>query len=127
MDKSQREFVLVLAYLYIRYGKYDEALILHRGLCEFFPDDVEILLGLSFSLYSTNRGMEALQYLEKLDGVEMSRKLQKLFFLLRSHAIWGTGKDREARSYLIQYLGLEEGEIRTKEANVGKETEEYWL
>ena len=24
MDKSQREFLLILAYLYVRYGKYDE-------------------------------------------------------------------------------------------------------
>jgi hypothetical protein len=127
VDKSQREFLLILAYLYIRYGKYDEALILHRGLCEFFPNDVEILLGLSFSLYSTNRGMEALQYLEKLDGIEMNRQSQKLFLLLRSHAIWNTGKDREARNDLIHYLGLVESEIREKEANVGKEIEEYWL
>ncbi|MDR1413857.1 MAG: hypothetical protein LBI56_02895 [Puniceicoccales bacterium] len=127
MEKSQREFLLVLAYLYIRYGKYDAALMLHRGLYEFFPDDTEILLGLSFSLYITNRGMEAIQYLEKLDGVEMNKQLQKLFFLLRSHTVWSSGKDKEARNYLIHYLGLVEGEMREKEANVGKEIAEGWL
>jgi tetratricopeptide (TPR) repeat protein len=125
VDKSQREFLLILAYLYVRYGKYDEALLLHRGLNEFFEDDIEILLGLSFSLYSTSRPLEAMQYLEKLDGVEMSKQYQKLFFLLRSHVGWSIGRDSDARSDLILYLGLEESDIREQEANSGKEVEEY--
>jgi hypothetical protein len=127
VDKSQREFLLVLAYLYIRYGKYDEALILHRGLYEFFRDDVEVLLGLSFSLHFTNRSTEAMQYLEKLDGVEIEGRCQKLFFLLRSHVAWSLGKDSEARNDLIHYLWLEESEVRKHEANTGKEVEEYLL
>jgi hypothetical protein len=127
VDKSQREFLLVLAYLYICYGKYDEALMLHRGLYEFFPDDIEVLLGLSFSLHFTSRPLEAVQYLEKLDGVAMISKHQKLFFLLKSHVTWSIGRDSEARDNLIYYLGLEEKEIREQEANVGKGVEEYLL
>ncbi|MDR1528744.1 MAG: hypothetical protein LBS22_04150 [Puniceicoccales bacterium] len=127
MDKSQKEFLLILAYLYICYGKYDEALVLHRGLYEFFPEDIEILLGLGFSLYFTSRPLEAVQHLEKLDGVEMISKHQKLFFLLKSHVTWSIGRDSEARDNLIYYLGLEEKEIREQEANVGKGVEEYLL
>jgi tetratricopeptide (TPR) repeat protein len=127
VDKSQREFLLILAYLYICYGKYDEALVLHRGLYEFFPENMEVLLGLSFSLYFTSRPLEAIQYLEKLDGVEMISKHQKLFFLLKSHVTWSIGRDSEARDNLIYYLGLEEKEIREQEANVGKGVEEYLL
>ncbi|MDR0693542.1 MAG: hypothetical protein LBF49_03170 [Puniceicoccales bacterium] len=127
MDKSQKEFLLVLAYLYICYGKYDEALMLHRGLYEFFSDDIEVLLGLSFSLYFTSRPLEAVQYLEKLDGLAMISKYQKLFFLLKSHVTWSIGRDSEARDNLIYYLGLEEKEIREQEANVGKGVEEYLL
>ena len=118
---------MVLAYLYIRYGKYDEALLLHRGLQEFFPDDEEVLLALSFSLYFTGRALEAIQYLEKLDGIDMGKQWQKLFFLLRSHVVWSLGKDSEARSDLIRYLGMEESEIREHEASSGKEVEEYPL
>jgi tetratricopeptide (TPR) repeat protein len=127
VDKSQREFLLILAYLYICYGKYDEALVLHRGLYELASEDVEVLLGLSFSLYFTSRPLEAVQYLEKLDGIEMAPKYQKLFFLLKSHVTWSIGRDSEARDNLIYYLGLEEKEIREQEANVGKGVEEYLL
>lgn len=125
MDKSQREFLLILAYLYVRYGKYDEALVLYRGLNEFFQDDTSVLLGLIFSLYFTDRQSEAVQYLDKLDGVEMSTKNQKLFYLLRSHVAWGVGRDSDARDSLIHYLGLEEKEIREQEASVGKEVEGF--
>jgi hypothetical protein len=127
VNKSQKEFLLILAYLYICYGKYDEALVLHRGLYEFFPEDIEVLLGLSFSLYFTSRPLEAIQCLERLDGVEMISKHQKLFFLLKSHVTWSVGRDSEARDNLIYYLGLEEKEIREQEANVGKGAEEYLL
>jgi hypothetical protein len=114
-----------LAYLYICYGKYDEALILHRALGEFFPEDVEVILGLTFSLYFTGRQMEAAQCLDKLDGIEMDIKCQKLFFLLRSHVSWGVGRDSDARVNLIHYLGLVEKEVREREASVGKGVEEY--
>jgi hypothetical protein len=111
--------------LYIRYGKYDEALLLHRGLHEFFQNDSEILIGLSASLYFTSRPLEAIQHLEKLDGVEMSGQMEKLFFLLRSHVTWSVGRDSDARSDLIRYLGLEEKEIRAHEARGGKEVEDF--
>jgi hypothetical protein len=124
MDSGQREFLLVLAYLYVCYGKYDEALVLHRILKEFFEDDVEVVLGLCFSLYVTDRGLEAIQYLERLEGVEMDARNQKLYFLLRSHVDWGVGRDVDARNNLIHYLAIEEKEIRQQQASVGKEVED---
>ena len=127
MDSSQREFLLILAYLYLRYGKYDEALILYRVLYEYFPDDPEVILGLSFSLYITNRSSEAEQNLESLEGLVMQPTFQKLYYLIRSHVEWSLGRDDEARNTLVSYLGIEESEIRAQEANSGKEVEEYLL
>jgi hypothetical protein len=124
VDKSQREFILILAYLYVCYGKYDEALVLHRVLNEFFEDDVEILLGLGFSLYTTDRGLEAAQCLENLEGVEMDPRRQKLYFLLRSHVDWSIGRDVDARNNLIHYLAIEEKEIREQQASGGREVED---
>lgn len=117
MDSSQKEFLLILAYLYVRYCKYDEALILYRGLYEFFEDDIEILLDLIFALYITGRFSEAIHYVEQLDGVEMLHDQEKLFFLLKSHVMWGLGHDRDSREALIHYLGLEERDMRTREAS----------
>ncbi len=115
MDNSQKEFLLVLAYLYVRYCKYDEALTLYRGLHEFFEDDTEILLDLIFTLYITGRPSEAIRYVEKLEGVELTHDKKKLFFLLKSHVLWGLGYDRESREALIHYLGLEEQDMRARE------------
>lgn len=115
MDNSQKEFVLVLAYLYVRYCKYDEALSLYRGLYEFFDDDTEIMLDLIFALYVTDRASEAMQYIEKLEGVELTHNQEKLFFLLKSHVLWGLGYDDESRESLIHYFGLEEQDMRAQE------------
>lgn len=127
VNESQREFLLILAYLYVRYGKYDEALVVYRGLYEFFHDDTEVLLGLSFALYLTSRALEAMQYLDRLDGIDLPIKLEKFFYLLRSHVSWSIGRDDDARDGLIHYLALVEGEIREQEAVTGKEVEEYLL
>ncbi|MDR0595633.1 MAG: hypothetical protein LBF94_03020 [Puniceicoccales bacterium] len=115
MDISQKEFLLVLAYLYVRYCKYDEALIIYRGLFEFFEDDPEIILDLIFTLYATGQSQEAVNYIEKLEGIDLARSKEKLFFLLKSHVAWGLGRDREARESLIRYLCLEEQDMRTQE------------
>ncbi|MDR0679801.1 MAG: hypothetical protein LBF42_02080 [Puniceicoccales bacterium] len=115
MDISQKEFLLVLAYLYVRYCKYDEALIIYRGLFEFFEDDPEIMLDLIFTLYATGQSQEAVNYIEKLEGIDLAHSKEKLFFLLKSHVAWGLGRDREARGSLIRYLCLEEQDMRTQE------------
>jgi tetratricopeptide (TPR) repeat protein len=115
VDISQKEFLLVLAYLYVRYCKYDEALIIYRGLFEFFEDDPEIILDLIFTLYATGQSQEAVNYIEKLEGIDLARSKEKLFFLLKSHVAWGLGRDREARESLIRYLCLEEQDMRTQE------------
>lgn len=116
MDNSQKEFLLILAYLYVQYCKYDEALTLYRGLHEFFDSDSEILLDLIFALYVTDRASEAMRYIDKLEGVALSHNQEKLFFLLKSHVLWSLGYDRESREALIHYLGLEEQDIRAREA-----------
>jgi tetratricopeptide (TPR) repeat protein len=119
VDISQKEFLLVLAYLYVRYCKYDEALTVYRGLFEFFEDDTDVLLDLIFALYVTGRAQEAVTYIEKLEGVDLPRDKEKLFFLLKSHVTWGLGRDRESRESLIRYLGLEEQDMRAQEVCPG--------
>jgi tetratricopeptide (TPR) repeat protein len=119
VDISQKEFLLVLAYLYVRYCKYDEALTIYRGLFEFFEDDADVLLDLIFALYITGRAQEAVTYIEKLEGVDLPRSREKLFFLLKSHVAWNLGRDRESRESLIRYLGLEEQDMRAQEVCPG--------
>ena len=77
--------------------------------------------------YLTDRPLEAIQYLEQLDGVEFDQRLEKLFYLVRSHVDWKIGRDSDARNDLIHYLGMEETEIRKHEAVSGNEVEEFLL
>ncbi|MDR1458549.1 MAG: hypothetical protein LBI37_03450 [Puniceicoccales bacterium] len=116
MDNSQREFLMVLAYLYLQYSKYDEAFLLLRGLREFFHDDINLRLSYVNACLATQRPKDAFAELEDLDGIELNNQQKKLFYLLRSKVMWGLGHDSEARSALVHFLGMEEREARMAEA-----------
>ena len=117
VDKGQKEFMFVLAYLYVCHSKYDEALIAYRGLYEFFPNDKDVMIGLSLALYFTGRSSEARRYIDALDGVALSNRQEQVFYLLKSHVLWNLGIDKEARQALVHYLGFEEKNIRRKECS----------
>lgn len=117
MDKGQKEFMFVLAYLYVCHSKYDEALIIYRGLYEFFPNDKDVLIGLILTLYFTGRSSEARRHIDSLDGVVLNNRQEQIFYLLKSHVLWNLGIDKEARQALVHYLGLEEKNIRMKECS----------
>jgi hypothetical protein len=80
MDNSQREFLMVLAYLYLQYSKYDEAFLLLKGLREFFRDDINLRLSYANACILTQRPKDALVELEVLDGVELHNQ-QKSYFI----------------------------------------------
>jgi hypothetical protein len=112
MEGSQREFLLLLGYLYARYAKYDEALLLLRGLKECYPEDREVVLALAHACLRTERIPEAHRILESLERRALPAKQEKLFFLLQSRILWALGRDTAARDALIHFLGLEERELR---------------
>ncbi|MDR2735315.1 MAG: hypothetical protein LBB20_00515 [Puniceicoccales bacterium] len=123
MDNSQKEFLMVLAYLYIRYSKYDEAFLLLKGLKEFFPDDIDLGLSYANACFATQRPKDAFAELEALDGKELDNQQKKLFYILRSKTMWALGHDSEARSALVHFLGIEEREARLAEVTRKKSRE----
>jgi hypothetical protein len=112
MESSQREFLLLLGYLYTRYAKYDEALLFFRGLKECFPNDPEVTIALAHAYFKTERIPEAHDTLQALELVPLPKKQEKFFFLLQSRILWALGRDVAARDALIHFLGIEERELR---------------
>jgi hypothetical protein len=112
MESSQREFLLLLGYLYTRYAKYDEALLLFRGLRESFPNDPEITIALAHAYFKTECIQEAHDLLLTLELTPLPTKQEKFFFLLQSRVLWALGRDIAARDALIHFLGIEERELR---------------
>jgi hypothetical protein len=112
MEDSQREFLLLLGYLYARYAKYDEALLVFQGLKDYLPNDSEITIALVHAYLRTERIHEAYDILQTLELTPLRGKQEKLFFLLQSRVLWALGRDMAARDALIHFLGIEERELR---------------
>jgi hypothetical protein len=112
MECSQREFLLLLGYLYIRYAKYDEALLVLQGMSKCLPNDSEIAIALAYACLKTERNHEAHDIIQMLELTPLRGKQEKLFFLLQSRILWALGRDVAARDALIHFLGIEERELR---------------
>jgi len=114
MEDSRREFLLLLGYLYARYAKYDEALLLLRGLAGCCPRDPEVAMALAHACLRTGRCAEAQDLLVTLELLPLKGRQEKFFYLLQSRVLWALGRDAAARDALIHFLGIEERELRLR-------------
>jgi predicted RNA polymerase sigma factor len=112
MDSSQKEFLEILVYLFLRYNKFDEAFALALILAEYFPDDVLVNLSLAFAALKSNSPNTALGAIQIAELLPKSKELDKLFFVLKSKTMWALGRDTEARSAYTHFLGIQEKDLR---------------
>jgi predicted RNA polymerase sigma factor len=112
MDDSQKEFLEILVYLFLRYNKFDEAFALSLILAEYFPGDSLVNLSLAFAALKSNTPDTALHALESAEALPKSKELDKLFFVLKSKILWALGRDTEARSAYTHFLGIQEKDLR---------------
>jgi predicted RNA polymerase sigma factor len=112
MNDSQKEFLEILIYLFLRHNKFDEAFALSLVLAEYFPEDSLVNLSLAFAALKSNTPDMALQALQAAEALPKSKELDKLFFVLKSKILWALGRDVEARSAYTHFLGMQERDLR---------------
>ncbi|MDR2807202.1 MAG: hypothetical protein LBB11_03535 [Puniceicoccales bacterium] len=112
MDDSQKEFLEILIYLFLRYNKFDEAFALSLVLAEYFPKDALVNLSLAFAALKANTPNAAWNALQSVESLPKSKELNKLFFVLKSKTLWALGRDGEARSAYTHFLGIQEKDLR---------------
>ena len=112
MDDSQREFLEILIYLFLRYNKFDEAFTVAQILGHYFPKDPFIALSLAFSALRSDAPNAAFDAIQNVENIQKNGELEKLFFVLKSKTMWALGKDIEARTAFTHFLGLQEQDLR---------------
>ncbi|MDR0418482.1 MAG: hypothetical protein LBH08_03570 [Puniceicoccales bacterium] len=112
MNDTQREFLEILVYLFLRYNKFDEALALSLILAEYFPEDSQVNLSLAFAALQTGTPGTALDAIKAAEPLAKSRDKKKLFFILKSKTLWALGQDMDARSAYTRFLGMQEQDLR---------------
>jgi predicted RNA polymerase sigma factor len=112
LNDTQKEFLEILVYLFLRYNKFDEALALSLILAEYFPDQPLVHLSLAFAALQSGSPNTAADALKNVEPLAKSKELKKLFYILKSKTLWALGCDGEARSAFTHFLGIQEQDLR---------------
>ncbi|MDE6576000.1 MAG: hypothetical protein K2L24_01195 [Opitutales bacterium] len=112
MDDSQKEFLELLVYLFLRYNKFDEAFAIARVLARYFPRDPFVEMSLAFAALQSDTPSVAMEAVTRAEGKATSKEFEKLFWVLKSKTLWALGKDNEARASFTHFLEIQEQDLR---------------
>jgi tetratricopeptide (TPR) repeat protein len=108
MLREDWDFLELLGYLYLQYGKDDEARTIYGTLFELAdPPSPLLRLTYAYCLAKTGQHAVALHHLEELDPKVFSLKERSALCLLRGNIFWHLGRIREARGELNRFLTTE--------------------
>lgn len=108
MDDDDTDFLNILGYLYLKYGKIDEAKVIFRTLVEVAGPNAVVTMAYAYCLAYGGDYAVALHYLNRVPFLELSLKERSGYHLLKSNIFWHLGQDREAKMEFRQFLAKEE-------------------
>lgn len=124
MNEKQKEYLLVLAYLYLQYRKFEKALVVLLVLKRIFPGDPHILLSRAYAYLSMRVFQAALQESEETLACATREDHIAYAHFVKAHALFGLGREREAReifNYFLNYQqnikALEPGALKASAAS----------
>jgi Flp pilus assembly protein TadD len=104
---EDKDFLELLGYLYLQYGKYDAARVIYHTLCELVEPTAVMLLTYAYCLAADGSYAMALYELDKVKMGEFNPQELSGFHLLRGNIYWHLHRDREARAELQRFLEIE--------------------
>lgn len=100
MKESQKEFLLMLAYLYLQNAKWDRALIVLRALRVLAPEDPQVARCLAYAALETGDGSTALREANTGFAVTNTPEEAEAGRLLKARAWWQLGLVDQAQRTL---------------------------
>lgn len=97
LGSDEKEFLALTGFLYLRYGRWEEARTIFEALQLLYPEDASVCKSLSFTCLKAGDYTRALEQAERfLGGAREPGDLQ-FGQLLKSKALWGLGDLEGAR------------------------------
>ena len=119
LKEEQKEFLTLLGFLYLRYGKWEKARVLFEALQLLYPADPYFARSLSYAYLNLEEYRSALKQAEKL--LETARDMgvdeAETACFLKSRALWGLGDQEKARKCIAELL-----DMKTKGGDAEHET-----
>jgi len=110
MNESEKEFLTTLGYFFLQNNKPAKALIIFKALHELFPEDPYMMKAASYASLINGYYEDALLLVDKSIRGMASDREKEAGYLLKSKALWGLGRESEARETLNQYFRLRESQ-----------------
>jgi tetratricopeptide (TPR) repeat protein len=104
---EDKDFLELLGYLYLQYGKNDAARIIYQTLCELDNPVPIIRLTYAYCVAAGGSYSVALHEIEKVNVVEFNLQELSGYHLLRGNILWHLRRRREARKELQLFLEAE--------------------
>lgn len=102
--EEHRQFLHLLAYMYLQQSKHVQALALFRLLRLHVAKDVQIALSLAYCLHKTKRFEEALKVIETLNEFTLEQHQKSVYYFIKSKVLWDLGQFQKSRQMLHHYL-----------------------
>jgi tetratricopeptide (TPR) repeat protein len=100
LREDEKEFLTLLGYLYLRYGKWEKAVVIFEALHVLFPDEAYFSKALSFAYIRMEEYRKALDQAEKFLGAVSQNGEREIGHCLKSKALLGIGETEKARECL---------------------------
>lgn len=104
---QQKEFLLILGYLYLQNTKYHEARIIFEALHLLFPKDYHVIRSLAYAYLEDGEYEQAIQINEEATHATMSSKDRLFFHLIKSKALWRLSKTHQARQSFNDFIEIQ--------------------
>jgi tetratricopeptide (TPR) repeat protein len=101
INEKHKDFLSILAYIYLKNNKFEKAIAVYKALWHLFPDSDRLTLCLGYLYLATHQYETALFYAETFlaDNQEIG-----LGHLLKGRALYKLGKHFEAQKAIQQFL-----------------------
>ena len=120
MDPEQKAFLSFLAYLYVKFLKFDRALLLLRLLLQHDSNNVRLLLLSSYAHWSTQNYRASLKDAQLAGEQAQVPHEQATAALLQSKALWRLESRDEARQALSRFLELQSSFVQWAQSSLNE-------
>ncbi len=108
MKEDQKDFLLLLSYLFLKNGKNEKANTLLCALHGIDPEDSRVTLSYCYSSLLSGDYEKALELANVLLGEGNINRYKRLGLFMKSKALWGLGKEEESQYAMNRFLRFKE-------------------
>lgn len=100
VSEKQKNFLQILAYMYVQNVQFDKAIIVYKALMELFPENDKITFCLSYLYLNTEQFDTALYYADTY----LNRHPTGLGCLLKGKVLFKLGRNYEAKETISEFF-----------------------